>query len=306
MRRGEWKRANRPCGVVLKVSLTPSQVARAINVSESSVKRWCDKGMIVARHTAGGHRRIHVSDLLAFLRRKGMELVHPEILGVPQLLGKTSQALGAASEQLTSFLLDGDEQSCRQLAIDLYLSEHSLGAISDEVLAKAFRCIGNCWAAGEAEVFQERRGIEIASRMVHELRALIPRPPVDAPLAIGGSPSGDQYTLPTNLVELVLQDVKWNATSLGPNLPFETMRTAILELRPKLFWLSCSYLENEVEFLSMYQELHEEFSSNVAFVVGGFALSEEVRNKMKFSAYCTIMQHLEGFAETLRGAIFNQ
>ena len=287
----------------LKSSLTPKQVARAINVSESSVKRWCDKGMIVTRHTAGGHRRIEVRDLLAFLRRKGMELVHPEVLGFPQIIGKASQTLELAREQLTDLLLAGDEQACRHLAIDLFLNEHSLSAITDEVLAKAFRCIGDCWAEGEAEVFQERRGIEIASRMVHELRNLVPYPPADAPLAIGGSPPGDQYTLPTNIVELVLRDLKWNATSIGHNLTFDTIRSAIIDMRPKLFWFSCTYLADEDRFLGLYEKLHDEFSANVAFVVGGFALTEEVRNSMKFSAYCANMQQLEGFAETLRRAI---
>ena len=48
--------------------LTPKQVARAINVSESSVKRWCDKGVIPTQYTAGGHRRIPLSGLMEFLR----------------------------------------------------------------------------------------------------------------------------------------------------------------------------------------------------------------------------------------------
>ena len=42
---------------------------------------------------------------------------------------------------------------------------------------------------------------------------------------------------------------------------------------------------------------------DVAFVLGGSALNEEIRQKMKYSAYCDNMQHLEVFAETLRSAI---
>jgi len=140
---------------------------------------------------------------------------------------------------------------------------------------------------------------------LHDLRSLLPPPPEDAPLAIGGAASGDQYSLGTAMAELVLRDAKWNAVSLGNNLPFHTISAAIREYRPKMFWLSCSHIAAESEFLSGYRELHEEFGLDVAFVVGGYALTEELRQQMKFSAYCDNMQHLEGFAQTLHDAIRN-
>ena len=42
---------------------------------------------------------------------------------------------------------------------------------------------------------------------------------------------------------------------------------------------------------------------DVAFVVGGRALTETIRQQMKFAAYCDNMQHFESFAQTLRGVI---
>lgn len=63
--------------------LSPKQVARAIGVSEASLKRWCDKGKLTLTKTAGGHRRLHVSSVLRFLKDSGRELVRPEILGLP-------------------------------------------------------------------------------------------------------------------------------------------------------------------------------------------------------------------------------
>lgn len=283
--------------------LTPKQVARAIDVSESSVKRWCDKGVIPTQYTAGGHRRIAISGLMAFLREGNYELAHPEALGLPPTSGQTTRVIGRAREQLIDALLAGDEPRCRQIAVDLSLAEHSISVICDEVFAAAFREIGDRWACGEAEVYQERRGCEITSRVLHELRSLLPPPTSDAPLAIGGAAMGDQYILGTTMAELVLRDAKWNANSLGDNLPFDSLAAAIRESCPKLFWLSCSHIVDETEFLKGYQELYEEFSLDVAFVVGGYALTENVRQQMKFSAYCDNMQHLAGFAQTLRGAI---
>ncbi|OYW17913.1 MAG: hypothetical protein B7Z55_11620, partial [Planctomycetales bacterium 12-60-4] len=65
--------------------LTPKQVAVAIGVSESSLKRWCDRGILPTVRTAGGHRRIPTSGVLKFLQQSGHPLVQPEVLGLPRL-----------------------------------------------------------------------------------------------------------------------------------------------------------------------------------------------------------------------------
>ena len=105
------------------------------------------------------------------------------------------------------------------------------------------------------------------------------------------------------MAELVLRDARWNATSLGDNLPFDTLAAAIKENRPRMFWLSCSHISDEAGFLEGYQRLYDEFGLSVAFAVGGRALTEGIRQQMKFAAYCDTMQHLEGFAQTLYEAI---
>lgn len=279
--------------------LTPKQVARALDVSESSIKRWCDKGGIPTQYTAGGHRRISMPALIEFIRNGKYELVYPEALGLPPTSGQGVRVVDRARKQMVDSLVEGDEQLARQVAIDLYLAEHSIAAICDDVFAAAFREIGKQWEHGKAEIYQERRGCEIALRLLHELRTLLPTPQPEAPLAIGCAATGDPYMLGTTMVELVLRDAKWNAVSLGCNLPFKTIEAAIREHRPKLFWLSCSHIDDEDEFIRGYGELHEEFGDDVAFVVGGFALDEEIRQQMKYAAHCDSMQHLEGFVQTL-------
>ena len=74
--------------------LTPKQVARAIGVSEASLKRWCDKGLIEMVRTVGGHRRLPLSSVLQFLRSSGHQLVRPEILGLPPTTGTGLTVMG--------------------------------------------------------------------------------------------------------------------------------------------------------------------------------------------------------------------
>ena len=287
----------------MKQLLTPKQIARAIDVSESSVKRWCDKGAIAAQYTDGGHRRIAISSLIEFLRLRKFELVHPEALGLPPTTGQTSRVLDRALSQMTEALLTGNEPRCRQIAIDLYLAEHSLSVICDDIFAAAFREIGDRWACGDAEVFQERHGCQITLNVLTEIKMMLPTVNDNLPIAIGCAAEHDQYSLGTTMAELVLQDAKWNAISLGDNLPFETIAAAIRQYRPRLFWLSCSHIENETKFLAEYAELYDEFGQDVAFALGGYALTETVRKQMKYASYCDNMQHLEEFAQTLSAAI---
>ena len=282
--------------------VSPKQVARAIQVSESSVKRWCDKGVIPTEKTAGGHRRIPMGRLMEFIRESKKTLVRPELIGLPATTGQTSRVIDRASEQLTGALVSGDDEKCRQITLDLYLAEHSVSAICDRVFAPAFEAIGERWECGDAEVYQERRACEIARRVLNEISVLIPAPPGRAPRAIGGAVEGDPYNLGTSMAELVLRDAKWDAVSLGYNLPFSTLAAAIKHHRPRLFWISCSHILDEEEFLRGYLELYDQFGLDVAFVVGGRSLVEAVRQQMKYAAFCDNMQHLEAFARTMREA----
>lgn len=273
--------------------LTPKQVARAIRVSESSVKRWCDNGAIPTRYTAGGHRRIPLCGLLDFLKASHYHLADPEVLGLPAAGLRETRSLQASAELLANALLAGDDAHCRQILVELYLAEHSVSAICDGVLAKAFETIGHRWSCGEAEIYQERRGCEIALRNLYELRSLMNPAPPTAPRAIGAAPAGDHYALPTTMAELVLQEAGWNAQSLGSNIPLETLRNAIRDQEPRLFWLSCTHLEQMDDFLPAYRSLHDEFSARVAFVVGGQALTESLRQQMPCTAWCSSMKQLE-------------
>ena len=48
----------------MKRFLTASEVANAFGAGVSSVKRWCDLGLLQVNRTAGGHRRIVAGDVI--------------------------------------------------------------------------------------------------------------------------------------------------------------------------------------------------------------------------------------------------
>lgn len=279
--------------------LTTGEVARAIQVSESSVKRWCGRGVLAAQYTAGGHRRIPVRELVKFLKSSQRTLVQPELIGWPAATTPRHRGLDLAAADWTEALLQGDREQCRRIALGLYLARHRLSTICDTVLAKSLDSIGRRWEEGAAEVFRERRACEITQRVLYELWSLIDVPPHDAPLAMGGTTEGDHYSLATTMIELVLRDAGWNAVSLGSHLPFGTLSSAIRTHRPRMFWLSCSHISDEAQFLGGYAALYDQFGRDVSFVVGGRALSEPLRRQMDFATYGRTLGELEAFAKTL-------
>jgi len=74
----------------MKPTLSPKELAEAIGVSESSIKRWADGGRLAVQRTAGGHRRIPREEALRFLREEGLRPVRPEILGVEEVVEATA------------------------------------------------------------------------------------------------------------------------------------------------------------------------------------------------------------------------
>ena len=98
--------------------ISPKQAAKMLGVSESSMKRWCDKGLLEIHRTAGGHRRIPVSSLLAFVRQGGHQLFYSEEIGLPT--GVTQSAATAqkdAVDLLCRALSNGQEDTARQIIL---------------------------------------------------------------------------------------------------------------------------------------------------------------------------------------------
>ncbi len=284
----------------MQTTFTPKQVAQALAIGESTVKRWCDKGLIETVRTAGGHRKLPVADVLRFVREQGHALISPEVLDLPPINDHSDLAVANCRTRLTDALLAGDETLARQIVLNLYLAKYRISVICDEVVAAAFHEIGDRWACHRADVYQERRGCAIALHILLELRRGQPRPDLNW-TACGATIEGDQYMLPATMGELVLRDAGYHATLLGSSIPVASLINAVEQARPKLFWVSVSYIRDSTEFVAEFAAFSRTCARlGVALVVGGRALTEDFRQRMTYSALCDTMQHLEAFASTLR------
>lgn len=277
---------------------TPKQVAIAVGVSESSIKRWCDKGRIATRYTAGGHRRIAANGLIQFLRNSKHDLVNPKSLGWPERLPLASLQPEEIQELIVTSLVSGDEVKVRQVAFELFLREHSISSICDKRLAPAFEKIGDLWECGKIEVYQERLACQLSERILVEFRSLLAEPEDSAPVAIGISPEGDLYRMPTTMVELVLRDNGWKATSLGTNIPLTSLAAAIRVHNPRLVWISGTHIRSADQFVESVNRISTEFGQAFSLVLGGQGISPDMRSRMPRATFCETLAGLESFLAT--------
>jgi len=302
----------------LENNFSPKQVAQALQVSESSVKRWCDRGVIRTDRTLGGHRRIPLEHLMAFLESTNRRILDPTAIGLAAerqiarkelaKLASDSQASATSSEvseasireQFERSLLLGDEHQCRKAISAWYAIHGGMASVADDLLAPTFQSVGEMWECGQADIYQERRGCEICIRLIHELRRLIPEPLSTAPLAMGGTSSGDLYQVANQLIEITFREAGWRTISLGSDVPFANLLAAAKKYHPKIFWLSVSHVEDEASFLDAFQEFSREMPKGIMLVVGGRALNGRLRPRMHFSAYCDSMRQLSTLARNLR------
>lgn len=291
---------------------SPKQVAISLNVSESSVKRWCDQGVIPTIRTVGGHRRITLAGLKQFLNDAERSLANPGVLGIdPTELELASRPAirhrpvpGEGSEpsqqEFRAALAAGDEDRCETILRDRVALGWSFAEAAEDLIADAMRGLGEAWDCGDLEVYQERRGFNICGRLVLRLRETLGELPADAPIAIGGAPESDPYQLPTALVELALREHGWNAVNLGNNLPLESVIQAVKDYQPKLVWLSVTTIDDPSRFVREQNKLADTLGDQVALLVGGRALDDRLRPKLRYTAHCDSLRHLVELASMLQ------
>jgi len=250
----------------MKQVLSPKELALAIGVSESSLKRWADDGLIRVRRTAGGHRRIPIAEAIRFLRETEATLVRPEILGLPDVEA-VSGDLPAREEEagrLHAYLRDGHARRARGLILSMYLEGRSVADICDGPIRQAMQRIGELWRQGPEGIFIEHRAVDICAQAINLLRSTFPAAPGSAParaaagiadddddadadehsggrpVAVGGAPAGDPYMLPSLMAAASLEAEGFRAVNLGPNSPAEALLLAARHHQADLVWLSAS------------------------------------------------------------------
>jgi len=275
-------------------SLTTKEVARLCRVSDATVKRWEDAGVLKSERTNGGHRRFRAEEIARFQREQG--------LGVKNCYGDESTASLTTRRRANKIdsdcslfraLLAGCEEESANLLISAYLDGKPLTEIFDELICPAMRRIGQLWSKGEISIADEHIATRAASSAIYKLRNVLPVSKTTGELAMCCSIEGDFHELPTHLAQMTIENEGWEVLNFGANTPLYCLAEEVLQHSPKMICLSATVI-GDVERLSRdYKNFIEQIGKlKIPVVLGGRAFADgEIRHRFPTD------YHLKSFSE---------
>ena len=250
----------------MRQNLSPKQLARAIGVSESSLKRWADDGRLNVTRTVGGHRRIDVREAIRFARREGLAIVQPGELGLYELqpLGERRMEIDEVGDHLRDLLARGDALGARSLLMGLFMEGRGVAWLCDGPIRRAMEGLREAAGAhGSVDGVVQRRAWGVCRYTLVQIRLMIASPPnldgndtyeapegaageaevdepatLGKPMAVGGAAGSGADGLPSLMAACVLAEAGFDDIDLGPDLPIDTLTRAAERYHPRVAWLA--------------------------------------------------------------------
>jgi excisionase family DNA binding protein len=220
---------------------TSNEVARALGVGVSSIKRWTDDGKLESVRTVGGHRRYRLEAIHRFAAERGLDTTAlPPLERVEEL-----ENLDAATviAKLLASLGKRDVSSLRRVVSSHVALDEERVAFLDSIVGELLREIGEKWERGEWSVGMEHRASYAVAEAIDRSRPQL----TEGPLAILCCPPGELHSIPLNMVRIVVEWNGFRSDFLGADVPWESIRRAIDAEKPALVLLSA---RNQVPFNS--------------------------------------------------------
>jgi len=260
-------------------TISTSELAKALGISDSSVRRLVDSGELEIHRTQGGHRRIPIPEAMRYVRQTQSPVAVPELLGLS--VDAQSSDAETAKSKMQQVLEEGHASAVIGLMQSLYVSGMSVAELSDGPIAYAMSRIGERWPHDKRAIFIEHRATILCCRALNQLRLSIAEPDEQAPKAIGAAMTGDMYLMPTLIASLVLHEIGFNEINLGPNTPLDVLADSIVDESPKLVWLSIAEpVRSKSQFAEVIKLAEVAAQYKAALVIGGRSLGEFDATKM--------------------------
>jgi len=281
--------------------LTTREVAQLCRVSDATVKRWEDAGLLTSERTCGKHRRFRAEEVARFQREQG--LGQKACHGDQSILVSTRRRSSRANSNSTLFdlLVGGCEEETANFIIGTYLQGTALAEIFDELISPAMRRIGESWYRGELSVTQEHLATRAAHYAVHKLRTSLPLPEMRGKLAFCAAMEGDLHELPAYLAQVAIENEGWDVMNFGANTPLFALNEEISKHAPQAVCLSATYFA-DIERLSRdYREFRETaVRLKIPVILGGKIFDDDhIRRRFPAEIYAESFAEVAGFVERL-------
>ena len=296
-------------------TISPRDLANAIGMSESSLKRWADRGLLSVTRTAGGHRRIRVKDAIRFVRERKLIISTPGALGLPGAVSSGIESepsgldqparLDNSNKPFIQLLERGQGDLAEAYLVGRFLAGESIAGLGDQIIRPALEQLGH-GPHGAEEILMEHRATQVCMQAIEQMRAMSC---LEAPgfRAVGGGAAGNSYMLPSQLVAALIEESGGRAVNLGANTPIRALRCEAFSDdqgrgRADLVWLSVSEpLVNSDEQAALAALINDCTQARIHLMLGGRAVSS-LGVEDRYGPYFTVHQSLEGMFDHVQTA----
>jgi len=158
------------------------EAARILNVNVSSIKRWTEDGTLECVKTAGGHRKFTMQHLAKFLEEHKTKTSRANLFPI-----ESDQDLEINTRILKAdfpFLIDYVSVQSRLCNKDrvlrvfngLYLAQHPLHEIYDQLVTPVLHRNGDLWERGELSIIEEHFSTQTIRDCLIRLQGIIQIP----------------------------------------------------------------------------------------------------------------------------------
>lgn len=270
-------------------SLTTKEVARICRVSDATVKRWAEAGVLRSERTNGGHRRFRAEEVARFQRETAFE--QPQTCSDQSIL-KTVSARAAKKFQSDSTLFQalvaGNEEQAAAILINAFLRGEPLVEIFDSEICGAMKRVGELWFEGRLSIAQEHLATRTVLNAVQKLRNVVPAAESNGKMAMCCAIENDFHELPTHLAQVSLESTGWEVLNFGANTPLYALAEEAIEHKPDLICVSSTVMPDVERAARDFRAFRQEIvKTNAVVVLGGHAFVDE-RARNRFAAHLTV------------------
>lgn len=281
-------------------SLTTKGVAKLLRVSEATVKRWADSGLLQSDKTVGGHRRFSLNSVAHLRRELG---IGPGAETPTRQSGqKKGSAILPATVQFADTLLRADEKEAGAMLVQAYLSGAALTTLFDETITGAMHHVGELWFNGSITVADEHLATRVVFGALQTLSAVMVPVQPNGLKAICCGIEGDLHELPVQLARNILESEGWEVQSLGSNTPLFALSDMVARQRPQLVCISARSISDLDRATAEYTQLRKITGKlGVSVVIGGEGFRDPVfRERFPSEFYA---DNFAGLAKFIRALI---
>ena len=266
---------------------TTIEVARLCRVSDATVKRWEEAGVLKSERTSGGHRRFRAEEVARFQREQGLGLKQSH--GDESVKRTTNRVRDNKIYSDSTFLqslISGGEEAATNFLVTEHLKGMPLTEIIDRHICRAMQEIGELWHREEISVTQEHLATRTAVSAIYKLRNALPIPEMKNKLAICCAMEGDLHELPTLLAQIAVENEGLEVINFGAATPLYCLADEVVRHSPDFVCISATVI-NDLERLTRdYKDFREKIANlKIPILLGGRVFKDEHIRKRFMSEF---------------------